>query len=657
MLLAALSVLAVLSGCAQRLPGEALILAESGARLRALETTLLARVAEDPENATALRRLALVQLRLDKPGDAERHALRAVDASPFDPMALEMLGRIQLRNGKLLPALTAFDQALALEPEFMAATLGHARAQQALEAPAKALKALRQATRRSPRHFAARYLQARLLLAMGRTAQAETAIQQARRTRPGHSGALLLHAEILRAGGKTGPALLLIRTALKNPPKDAELPKAMLLSALLKAQLRLHVERKDWEAAGGTLSRLKASRPLDAAERLLKVRILEGQGRGGQARAELEALIAAHPGFAPARVWKGKGLIAEGRPAEALEALGRAVALAPRDARGHYWKAVAHFQGDEAPAGEAALALAERLAGDARQAGNPARLKTSLRLLRIVRLIAAARADAAGEALRKFQRSHPDHPAGWLMRAAVASLRGTVASLRGTVASLRGKLKESRRLLERAHPAFRPADLRFARLRLAYLEGRHRQVLERSAKLLAHPRLGWRAAYLRAEALWRLGREGAALAVLAPHLKRRSGGPRFHYLTGYLHLLRGETLSAERAFDAGLDPFPNHPLLLEGLSRMAMAEREWGKARGILERGLKTPGPHRRMFLDRLAWVAREEVARKNQAGKPDPGRQALRRFLAGADSPLSITAGGTMRQILYGSFIPGLEE
>ena len=643
MLLAALSVLAVLSGCAQRLPGEALILAESGARLRALETTLLARVAEDPEDGTALRRLALVQLRLDKPGDAERHALRAVDASPFDPMALEMLGRIQLRNGKLLPALTAFDQALALEPEFMAATLGHARAQQALEAPAKALKALRQATRRSPRHFAARYLQARLLLAMGRTAQAETAIQQARRTRPGHSGALLLHAEILRAGGKTGPALLLIRTALKNPPKDAELPKAMLLSALLKAQLRLYVERKDWEAAGGTLSRLKASRPLDAAERLLKVRILEGQARGGQAGAELEALIAAHPGFAPARVWKGKGLIAEGRPAEALEALERAVALAPRDARGHYWKAVAHFQGDEAPAGEAALALAERLAGDARQAGNPARLKTSLRLLRIVRLIAAARADAAGEALRKFQRSHPDHPAGWLMRAAVASLRG--------------KLKESRRLLERAHPAFRPADLRFARLRLAYLEGRHRQVLERSAKLLAHPRLGWRAAYLRAEALWRLGREGAALAVLAPHLKRRSGAPRFHYLTGYLHLLRGETLSAERAFDAGLDPFPNHPLLLEGLSRMAMAAREWGKARGILERGLKTPGPHRRMFLDRLAWVAREEVARKNQAGKPDPGRQALRRFLAGADSPLSITAGGTMRQILYGSFIPGLEE
>ena len=145
--------------------------------------------------------------------------------------------------------------------------------------------------------------------------------------------------------------------------------------------------------------------------------------------------------------------------------------------------------------------------------------------------------------------------------------------------------------------------------------------------------------------------------MLAPHLKRRSGGPRFHYLTGYLHLLRGETLSAERAFDAGLDPFPNHPLLLEGLSRIAIAARDWGHARRVLERGLKTPGPHRRMFLDRLARMAGEKTAGEETTGKPDPGRKALRRFLAAADSPLSITAGGTMRQILYGSFIPGLEE
>ncbi|MEE8435471.1 MAG: tetratricopeptide repeat protein [bacterium] len=639
-----LSVLSVLAGCAPDLPGEALIRAESGARLRALETTLLARVAEDPKNATALRRLALAQLRLDKPGDAERHALRAVDASPFDPFPLELLGRIQLRNGKLLPALTAFDQALALDPEFIAATIGHARAQVALEAPAKALKALQQVTRRSPRHFAARYLEARLLLAMGRTGQAEIAIQHARRARPGHSVALRFHAEILRAGGKTGPALLLLRTALKNAPKDAKPLRALLLRALL----RLHVERKDWQAAGRTLSQLQASRRLGPPERLLKVRILEGQGEGGQARVELDALIAARPGFAPARVWKGKTLIGQGRPADALEALGRAVTLAPRDARGHYWKAVAHFEQDQIPAGEVSLALAERLAGSDRQPGdsaqagmvegNPSRLKTSLLLLRIVRLTAAAKANAAGGGLRKFRRSHPMHSAGWLMG--------------GTVASLRGRLKKSRALLDKVHPNFRPADQQFARLRLAYLEGRHRQVLERSAPLLDHPRLGWRAAYLRAEALWRLGREGAALSVLAPHLKRRSGGPRFHYLTGYLHLLRGETIASERAFDAGLDSFPGDPLLLEGLSRIAIAARDWGKARRTLEQGLKTPGPHRRMFLDRLAQVAREETA-----GKPDPGRQALRRFLAGAGSAPFIAAGAPMRKILYGSFIPGLEE
>ena len=636
LLLAVLSVFFVLSvqaGCAPNLPGEALIRAESGARLRALETILLLRVAEDPEDATALRRLALAQLRLDKPGDAERHALRAVDAAPFDPSALELLGRIQLRNGKLLPALTAFGQALALEPEFIAATLGLARTQQAMEAPAEALEALRPVTRREPRHFAARYLEARLLLAMGRTGQAETAIQQARRTRPGHSGALRLHVEILRAGGKTGSALLLIRTALKKRPKDAGLP-----GALLKAQLRLHVERKDWPAAGKTLSRLRAASPPSPPERLLKVRILEGQGRGLQARVELDALIAAHPGFAPAWVWQGRTWIAEGRPADALDALGRAVALAPGrsmlKARGHYWKAVAHFQLDETPGGEASLAIAERLAG-----GGPAsRLLRSVKLLRIVRLIADARADAAGEALRKFQRSHPDHPGGRLMRA--------------TVATLRGRLKESRDLLDAVHPAFRPAGQQFARLRLAHLEGRQQEVLKRSAKLLAHPRLGWRAAYLRAEALWRLGREGAALAVLAPHLKRPGGGPRFHYLTGYLHLLRGETAAAGRAFDAGLDSFPDHPLLLEGLSRIALAARDWGKARRTLEQGLKTPGPHREVFLDRLAWVAREETA-----GKPDPGRQALRRFLTRAVSPPFSAAGATMRKILYGSFIPGLEE
>jgi tetratricopeptide (TPR) repeat protein len=611
--LATLVVLALLGACSASLPSDAVIRATPSQGLAALLPPLQQRVQSHPSDAEALRRLALLEARLGQGDAAVGHALRAVQVNPFDGPTQLVLGIAYETAGKPVRALAAYAQAIDLAPNGIEAYVRYAQVQDSLRAYDKALRALDEALRREPQHFGARLLQARVLRDAGQLDKAATAIEAARALRPQDPTALLLHVQILQSRGQVDAALRLAQHGLERTPGERPLRVAVV---------RLYRERGDWDAGLRALDALAAQGPLMPPERLLRVELLAGAGRGADADAALAALLRDQPDFAPAHALQARHLLLAGQPRDALREAQQAAALAPQDAQGHYWEAAAHFQLGEGNLGDAALEAAAQL--------DPERL--AIRLLRIERLLAGYRLDAAGPLLDAVLQDHAELPPALL--------------LQGEEATLAGDFDLADQTLARLPPIFAPEQVRFARLRLAYLRRNWAQVLLLSEPLLSDPLLGWRAAYLRGTALLAQGQWQEGLTLVGPYLEGEQRRVEFFHLEGYLDLLKGDRTAAQRAFTSGLALAPGSPLMIEGLSRMAIEAQEWARAEQLLRQGLQAPDGFRALFLERLIQVSQ---GRKNVQG----GRDALLRYLEVTDPARGGAPAEPASSVLYGAYVP----
>ncbi|HKI98906.1 MAG TPA: tetratricopeptide repeat protein [bacterium] len=608
-----LLVLALLTACSASLPDEALIRQTPPGKLTALLPSLEQRVQSHPTDDEALRRLALLEARLGRGDAAVEHALRAVQASPFVGANQVVLGEAFEAAGKPVRALAAYAQAIELSPNLIGAYVRYAQVLASLHENDKALHALDEALRREPKHFGALLLQARVLRDTGKLDKAAVAIEAARALRPDDAQALLLHVQILQARGQTDAALRLAQDGLTRHP-DAR--------PLLTAVAGLHRQRGEWDAALQTLQRLAGLGSLAPDERLLRVEVLAGAGRAADAQAALDALLRDHPDYAPAHVRQAESLVWAGKPREALREAQQASALAPQSGEAHYWEAVAHYALDERPLGDAALAVADHL--------DPHRL--AVELLQAERLLADHRLDVAASVLDVILKQRPDLSAALLLQSARAVLGGD--------------LDLAAQVLERLPPTFAPDQVRFAQLRIAYVQRRWADVLSLSEPLLQDPWLGWRAAYLRGAALLRQGRFDEGLALVTPYLEGAQRRVLFYHLAGYLHLLKGDRTGAQRAFVAGLALAPGSPLMIEGLSRMAMEAQDWARAEQLLQQGLTAPDGFRALFLDRLTQVGQ---ARKSV----EQSREALQRYLEVSDPARAGAPPEPASTVLYGAYVP----
>ncbi len=616
--LPALLLLALLSAaCAPQLPSERLLRQEPRTQLPQRAEQLARLLATDPSDVELLRRAAIVDARLGRGATALAHALRAVQEAPFDALNLLVLGEAYEAATQLLRAQQAYSQAIDLDPDLIPAYVGNARLLHRQGRRDDAHATLTEALRREPRHFGAWMVQARLRLREGDAQAALHAVREARGVRPRDGEAILLHARILHGLGKLDAAITLLDTLLESPPAAVE------RRAVLGTLVRLRRARGDWAQALALLAELEHAQALHPEEWLLKVEVLRGSGRRKEAEQSLGALVRAHAGFAPARVRQAEYRLRAGALDAAVRAAGEAAALDPGHAEAHYWLAAAHhLRGEPAPA-RAALAVAKRLEPD-----HPA-----VQQLGVVWMLAAQRLEDAAAALERFAEARQEHPARLLLRAELATLGGDHAL---TAA-----------LLQRIPPRFAPAAVRFARLRSDYLQGRHTQVREGAEALATHPLLGWRVAYLHASALLRLGRYGEAITRAQSWLDGERAPVLFHYVAGYAYRLQGKRVEARRTFLAGLALAPGHPLMIEGLSRMAMEAEEWPRAQELLEQGLAHANGYRPLFLDRLSTVS----LRRRDA---EASRGAVERYLAETDPIVRADIGADIgTTVLYGAYVP----
>jgi predicted Zn-dependent protease len=374
------------------------------------------------------------------------------------------------------------------------------------------------------------------------------------------------------------------------------------------------------------LDQLRKRGPLTLEAQLAQTELYRAQGLTRAYEDGLTALLTENPRFTPALLLQAKGLLADDKPQEAVRTLSRAVDLDPGNVEASYWRAVAQYQAGEALQGDTAMAETTRLAPE----------YPPLRLLRVRRLLLARRLDAATPLLEDFLRDFPSDAEALLLKSELRVLLGDNAG--------------ARLLLTGIPAVWDERVLHLAKARLAYLTGDYRAVLESTGPMLQQPRPSWRVVYLHAAALARLGSHRDAAALLQPYLRLPEADGRIHRLLGDIYQLAGDRAAAEKAYTEGLQIYPRKPILVEGLSRVAIDAENWNLAREVLEGGIEQPSDLTPIFLERLSLVYL-------RLGKPQNARTYRERYLTIVDPVVAEMQHPSDQGILFSMSLPPLEN
>lgn len=377
--------------------------------------------------------LGVVRFREGRSGAAEEALERALELRPDDLATLVRLGRLALDAGRLDEAEARFQAALAVEPDSAAALAGLGRiayergdAEVAAERFQRALELQPEATS----------LHHQLGLAFRALGDLDRAREHLGRNRHGpvsfpdplmtslssllHGASIHIHrgAAAMREG-EPQRALEEYRKAAEADPAspkarynmgsallqigDREAARAEFARALdLDPEFRdahvnlagMFAEAGDWRRAAEHYGEAVRIDPLDATARVGRAVALARQGRAGDARRELEAVLAEAPMSVPevrvrshlelaaldeesgeparaaehyraaldldpelrsAAIGLGRALARSGSFEAAAEAYGRAVALGPEDVEARFGRAMALLLGGDAAGARAAL--------------------------------------------------------------------------------------------------------------------------------------------------------------------------------------------------------------------------------------------------------------------------------------------------------------
>ena len=175
------------------------------------------------------------------------------------------------------------------------------------------------------------YLLARVLHAQGRRSEAEAILDPVVRAQSGFADALVLRAILYHEADQPGRAVPLLRQALNQkgcPRRDCLYRLGLALAASGQAEeARKVMAEVDLLNLTGAVT--NDHFPNNPAMRVQIAEAMLGVGRGSEANAELDAVLADAPDFAPAHRVKAMYFDREGQPGRAAEHRRRAGQDAP----------------------------------------------------------------------------------------------------------------------------------------------------------------------------------------------------------------------------------------------------------------------------------------------------------------------------------------
>ncbi len=299
-------------------------------------------LASDPRHADALHLRGLISAQAGQLDLAIDFIAQAIRIEQTNPDYFLNLGRLLTHRARFDEALTSFDIALKLRPDFVAAWLALGDGLQKQQRFQDALLAFDHGLKLDPRNAAAAEKGARLLLDLKRFDEAAAFFGRLIEIDPGHYEARNLLGGALASLGRFEDAADAFSAAAAIRP-DA--PAAFNNLGIALTDLRRHDE------AVAALDRAIAAAPDLAEPYNNRGNALKAQNRFAEALADYERAIALKPAYAEAHGNRGACLDELARPDEAFDSFRAALALQPDHADAHWNLAVNRLRAGDFRAG------------------------------------------------------------------------------------------------------------------------------------------------------------------------------------------------------------------------------------------------------------------------------------------------------------------
>ncbi|HEX8151198.1 MAG TPA: tetratricopeptide repeat protein [Pyrinomonadaceae bacterium] len=254
--------------------------------------------------------------------EAERQLNEVLKGAPEDAAALNLLGALRAKQGRLDEAETLFARAVGRDGGLTSARMNLAHLRLLKGEPEKAAAELREVLRLEPSNAEAGHRLAWLLLRQGKLDEC-IALAESLKGTPAASAPLfaVLGDAHLRKGDARAAVSALQKAVELDPAEPAY--HFALGSAWLKQQ------RPDLDAAEPSFRRFLKLRPGDAQGQLHLGYVLLKQKRHAEAREWLEKIVRANAGTPETFYYLGLIARDENDDARAVELFGRSIQLAP----------------------------------------------------------------------------------------------------------------------------------------------------------------------------------------------------------------------------------------------------------------------------------------------------------------------------------------
>lgn len=272
---------------------------------------------DNADNPDALIGLARHALLLKDADAASRYSEQAVSKNPASADAWNFKGDLLRAQAKAEPALAAYEEALKLKPDYIAALVSKATIEIGAGRYDAALASLDTARKNGTNTLGILYTQALLDYKQGKLAAALESLQHVLRTAPGYLQAQLLAGTVQYELGATQQAEMHLKTYLEKRPDDLHARKLLAATLLRNGEAKRALaivsaaakeapqdtqlltlagessaQAKDFSGAAEYFQKASAIAPQDAMIRTALGKIKLGQGDSSGAIDELQKAVA-----------------------------------------------------------------------------------------------------------------------------------------------------------------------------------------------------------------------------------------------------------------------------------------------------------------------------------------------------------------------------
>jgi len=580
-------------------------------------------VESDQENALAHYNLARSFYFLTEYEKAELHARKATRYDPLNAGYYELLGSLAFALDRYGEAITELATAVRIAPERVSVYLKLAATYEKIDDDVRAISSLVQALQIDRYYVEALYHLARLYLRQREFEGSLGTLETLLKLEPQNKKAMLMRIQTYSLQGSYYYAQTLAEEMLSQFPNYAPVKRELL---------RIKFAQQQWPEAQAMLTNLKDKNNLSSEDLLIEAYLLIHQNQGNEALLRFESILEKNPKNVDAIMGLAVQLLRKGFLDDSLNWLNRGLEINTRQAIAHYLRSSILFRQGDYLQGDLAIARALEL-----DPANP-----SFQLLFLRRQLMQGELEVVEKQLKRIQEKHPLNTEALLLQADLYKNRGNT--------------DESEKLLRQAILVQDSPSIHFSLARVLFQQSKYRSVLEVTTPLMDVLSGNWEIIYLHSLTLSRLEKYEEALQISQPFTKRKESQGYAHRLVGDLLRYKGKEQDAQKIYREGLEQFPGHLFLVDGLSASLMITENWEQVQELLETTLEQSQrlegnpPIKIIFLDRLA-VTYERLQKKGKK------LQILREYHQNNDPLTAAQLNSLEEQLLFPVSLPSLEK